>query len=125
MSFWTKDSFVGDMGVQEIARLCHNVNRIYCQSIGDFSQPDWYSAPEWQRESAINGVIFHLKNPGAGPAASHENWLKEKVADGWVYGPVKDPALKQHPCCVPYDQLPAAQRYKDDLFVAIVEGCSL
>lgn len=119
----TKYSSLGDMTVEEVAALCHEVNRIYCLSIGDTSQPTWDEAPGWQQSSAINGVIFHLENPGAGPAASHENWLKEKTEQGWVYGPVKDPDLKQHPCCVPYEELPAVQRYKDSLFVAIVEGC--
>lgn len=125
MSAWlTASSFVSDMSVLDVARLCHNVNRIYCQSIGDFSQPEWDDAPEWQRESAVNGVIFHLSNPGAGPAASHLNWLKEKTEQGWVYGPVKDPDLKEHPCCVPYEDLPKAQQFKDALFVAVIEGCS-
>jgi hypothetical protein len=111
--------------IEQTARLCHEVNRIYCRSLGDDSQTSWEDAPEWQRQSVRNGVLFHLTTPNAGPAASHANWLAEKVADGWVYGPVKDIEAKQHPCCVPYDDLPLAQRIKDELFVAVVKGCSL
>lgn len=37
-----------------------------------------------------------------------------------VYGEVKDGEAKTHPCLVPYEQLPPAQRLKDDLFAAIV-----
>jgi hypothetical protein len=51
----------------------------------------------------------------------HENWTKDKVADGWVYGEVKDAAAKTHPCLVPYDQLPANQRFKDSLFLLTVQ----
>lgn len=106
----------------EIARVCHEVNRAYCASIGDLSQPAWEDAPEWQRQSAITGVKFTIDNPDAKPSASHESWLAEKKRDGWKYGPVKDPAKKEHPCFVPYEQLPAEQKSKDYLFQAVVRA---
>lgn len=105
---------------EQIARVCHDANRAYCITQGDESQLPWPDAPDWQRESAINGVRFHRSNPSSTPADSHNNWLKEKIADGWVYGEVKDPNAKTHPCVVQYDQLPAFQRVKDHIFVAIV-----
>ncbi len=108
------------MDHEAIARVAHEVNRAYCDSIGDTSQPAWEKAPEWQRQSAVNGVKFHAENPTASPSASHENWLEEKRNDGWTYGPVKDPDAKQHPCFVAYDQLPQEQRSKDYLFKAVV-----
>ena len=55
------------MKVEEIARVAHEVNRAYCQALGDDSQPAWEVAPQWQRDSAINGVTFHIANPGACP----------------------------------------------------------
>lgn len=105
-----------------IARIAHEVNRAYCQAIGDDSHPIWEDAPHWQRDSLINGAKFHLANPDATPAASHENWLAEKMRDGWAYGPVKDTEKKQHPCFLPYDDLPLAHRVKDYLFRAIVHA---
>lgn len=108
--------------MKTIARVCHEANRAYCQALGDDSQPAWEDAPEWQRSSALNGVQFHLANPDAGPSHSHEEWLKEKAAAGWKYGPVKDPEKKEHPCFVPYDQLPAEQKAKDYIFRAIVHA---
>lgn len=110
------------MDVQSIAKVCHETNRAYCQSIGDNSQPTWDEAPDWQRQSAENGVRFHLENPDAKPSHSHEEWLKEKEATGWKYGPVKNPDTKEHPCFVPYDQLPEEQKKKDALFVAVVHA---
>lgn len=108
--------------VADIARICHEANRAYCAAIGDYSQVAWDDAPEWQRASAILGVQFRLENPDAGPAASHESWFAQKVADGWVYGPVKDPIGKTHPCMVPFDQLPPEQQVKDVLFTNIVKS---
>lgn len=105
---------------EQIARVCHEANRGYCESIGDTSQRAWEESPEWQRDSAIKGVEFTLENPTAPPSANHDSWLAVKEADGWKYGPVKDPEKKEHPCCVPYDQLPLEQQRKDALFKAVV-----
>lgn len=115
------------MTVEDIARACHEVNRAFCAGLGDTSQPAWAEAPEWQKQSAVNGVKFHLDGLaqasfGYGPAASHENWLREKLDAGWKYGPVKDVEKREHPCCVPYNELPIEQRAKDQLFIGVVHG---
>lgn len=104
-----------------IARVCHEVNRAYCQALGDDSQPSWEDAPAWQRESARMGVDLHLSGD-FGPEVSHISWMKQKVDDGWVYGPTKDPELKQHPCIVPFDQLPREQQAKDFIFRGVVHA---
>lgn len=112
------------MTVFDIAKVCHEANKAYCESIGDHSQPSWDNAPAWQKESAEDGVLFHLNNPGVKPSNSHDNWLKEKAENGWKYGPVKNPEKKEHPCFVPYNQLPDEQKRKDALFIAIVHALS-
>jgi hypothetical protein len=105
-----------------IARVAHEINRAYCQALGDHSQSEWEEATQWQRASAIHGVQFHLTNPDAGPEASHESWMTGKKADGWTRGPVKDPVAKQHPCMVPFAELPREQQAKDFLFRAVVHS---
>ena len=110
------------MDIEQIARVCHETNRAYCETIGDTSQAVWDAAPQWQKESAIKGVEFIIANPNAKPSASHDSWLAEKKATGWKYGPVKDPDKKEHPCYVPYDDLPEEQQIKDHLFGAIVRS---
>lgn len=106
-----------------IAKVAHEINRAYCAALGDETQVAWEDAPEWQRASAVAGVEMHLANPDATPEQSHESWLAQKLADGWEYGEVKDAHKKQHPCCVPYDQLPPEQKAKDYLFRAAVHQC--
>lgn len=108
------------MNNEIIARVAHDVNKAYCEAIGDFSQKAWADAPEWARESAINGVKFHRENPNASPSASHDIWLKEKEDTGWKFGAKKDAEKKEHPCFLPYDQLPKEQQIKDHLFKAVV-----
>lgn len=110
------------MTVEQIARVCHETNRAYCQSIGDNSQKSWEEAEQWQRDSAIKGVQYKLDNSNAGPSDQHEAWVHDKVNDGWQYGDVKDANKKTHPCLVPYDELPIEQRRKDYLFQGIVNA---
>lgn len=106
--------------VEAIARVVHEANRAYCFAIGDASQVPWDEAPEWQRESAIAGVLAVVDGTADSPRAQHEAWAAHKAREGWVYGEVKDPVAKTHPCLVEYDALPPFQRRKDVLFRAIV-----
>lgn len=107
--------------VERIAEVAHEANRAYCRALGDDSQPAWADAPGWQRESAITGVHFHAANANATPEDSHKSWLDEKKADGWKWGAKKDPDAKEHPCFVPYSELPQEQRAKDYIFSAVVK----
>jgi hypothetical protein len=77
-----------------VAGICHAANKAICEAFGDRSQVEWEKAPAWQRESAVKGVLFHMDNPKASPAASHESWMAEKAATGWVYGGVNDADAK-------------------------------
>lgn len=43
----------------------------------------------------------------------HENWARERIADGWSYGPRRDDILKQTPCMVPYSELEEAEKKYD------------
>jgi hypothetical protein len=88
--------------------------------MGDHSHLPWEEAPDWQRKSCIKGVEGALA--GATPRQSHESWLTAKAAEGWTWGPVKNPAEKKHPCFLPYDELPPAQRIKDELYLTVVRA---
>lgn len=105
-----------------VAMMCHQANKLWCEANGDNSQSDWEDADDWQKESAINGVKFRINNPGAKNSAQHESWLKQKQEDGWKYGPFKDPQKKEHPCMVPYEELPEVDKKKDALFAGICDA---
>lgn len=110
------------MTKEQIAVVAHEANRAYCHSIGDHSQSPWELTQGWQRASSIKGVKYAIDNPDAPASTQHEAWLKDKISDGWKYGKVKDPEKKEHPCCVPYSELPVEQRVKDALFVGVVKA---
>lgn len=105
--------------VEDIARVAHEANRAYqVATLDPAVSPHWDAAPQWQRDSAVDGVRQALA--GRTPQELHEGWCAFKIADGWTLGPVKDAEAKTHPCLVPYDALPLVQQRKDHLFAAIV-----
>ena len=113
-------AYISDTLIEEAARIAHEVNRAYCASIGDASQVPWSEAEDWQRKSAINGATAIAEGKIKTPGDSHRSWLVEKESDGWIWGPVKDPTRKEHPCMVPFEELPGDQQIKDHLFIGTV-----
>jgi hypothetical protein len=103
--------------IVNIAYTCHAANTAWCEVNKD-------PVLSWEqcRESAVKGVEFLLTNPGAPASAQHNAWMADKTADGWKFGLVKDAEKKEHPCLVPFDQLPDWQQAKDRLFQSIVHA---
>lgn len=119
MTAQSQTPIANDTIIEAAARAAHEANRAYCIALGDASQVSWDEAPEWQRSSCFNGARGVLVD-GNGPRDSHASWIEEKARTGWKFGPVKDAEKKEHPCFVPYDALPEAQRAKDDVFTHVV-----
>ena len=44
---------------------------------------------------------------------AHEVWARQRLADGWKHGPRRDDQKKEHPCLVPYEQLPESEKVYD------------
>lgn len=120
--FGVKGAGMDQQQIESIAKICHQANQAYCQTIGDNSQVNWEHAPDWQRQSAMTGVRNIAVGVVTRPEQSHESWLEEKRRDGWKYGPVKNVETKEHPCFVPFAELPPDQQAKDHLFFAIVHA---
>lgn len=90
----------------------HEANKEIQQQTGEF-------IPELSihlTQSILDGVYFVLDNPNCTPEQQHNNWVHFKRADGWRYGQTKDFERKEHPCLVPYSELPEIQQRKDDVF---------
>ena len=43
----------------------------------------------------------------------HETWAATRMAEGWKYGCKRDDERKEHPCLVPYHNLPENEREYD------------
>ena len=44
---------------------------------------------------------------------THEVWAAARMRDGWVYGKTRNDEKKEHPCLVPYEELPESEKEYD------------
>src|SRR5436309_3174928 len=44
---------------------------------------------------------------------THEHWALGRLATGWTWGERRDDARKEHPCLVPYPELPDSEKALD------------
>ena len=43
----------------------------------------------------------------------HEVWAQSRFDQGWTYGKERSDVLKQHPCLIPYEELPEVEKAYD------------
>jgi hypothetical protein len=106
-----------DVVLLRIAMAVHEMNRAWCEINGDYSQAPWAESPEWQRKASISGIKYIMEHPDIAPGFQHVQWVNDKLADGWKYGPIKDAEKKEHPMLIPFEQLPWEEQVKDAIFV--------
>ena len=52
----------------------------------------------------------------------HEVWAQSRMDQGWIYGEDRSDALKQHPCLIPYEELPEVEKdYDRDTAIGIIK----
>ena len=44
---------------------------------------------------------------------NHDVWAKQRIADGWMWGPERDDQAKHHPDLVPYSDLSESEKQYD------------
>lgn len=121
-SFLTDQSLnlgIPEKGLEQIGRTCHEANIVLQIEMGDTISDVWAKASFEDRLSTLNGVVRAIS--GETPQELHQSWYNFKKDQGWVFGYVKDPEKKEHPCMVPsYEDLPSEQQIKDLMFQSIV-----
>ena len=43
----------------------------------------------------------------------HEVWAETRIKDGWRYGETRNDERLEHPCLIPYEELPDSEREYD------------
>jgi len=97
---------------EELSEEFKESNRAQARSIGeklssvglafDAGESSAAAVEEFDDET----ILFLAEN-------EHIRWMQEKLANGWVYAPVRDNEKKHHSWLVPYEQLPPEERQKD------------
>jgi RyR domain-containing protein len=44
---------------------------------------------------------------------AHDLWARDRIKQGWTYGPERDDAKKHNPCLVAYEELPDSEKQFD------------
>jgi ryanodine receptor 2 len=44
---------------------------------------------------------------------AHDIWARQRMADGWRYGPERNDARKEHPSLLPYEELTESEKVYD------------
>lgn len=44
---------------------------------------------------------------------AHDIWARQRMADGWRYGPERNDARKEHPSLLPYEELSESEKDYD------------
>lgn len=54
---------------------------------------------------------------------THEVWAQQRIEDGWEYGAERNDKQKQHPCLVPYEELPESEKsYDRNVVTQLLKG---
>lgn len=48
---------------------------------------------------------------------THDLWAEQRFRDGWIYGKRRDDKKREHPCLVPYKDLPESEKDYDRVAV--------
>lgn len=75
--------------------------------MGFYYVPQPMDTSEIQLPEELNTLIEQMsKNV-------HEVWAKNRIEQGWTYGEKRSDELKQHPCLIPYEELPEVEKDYD------------
>lgn len=110
-----------EIEIETAAHAGHEAVRIYCARRGDLRHGDWGHMTEEQKMPARHGAIgIIVEDHNA--ERSHEAWRAARAALGWRFGQSHNAAIKEHPCMVPWADLPFEEQAKNHLFVETVRA---
>lgn len=107
------------MKAEQIAPVVHEAIRAYQKVLGQKVSPPWDEAT-WEKDSTLEAVNFALADPT--PGQQHNQWMEERLAAGWTWGPEKDNDAKTNPALVPFEELPPSEQAKDTLLIVITRA---
>lgn len=106
------------MTLEEIARICHETNRVLSPG------PSWQECPQRMRDDTIGSIILLKDRPDLTAEKLHQWWRDDKKANDWKYGPEKDEKLKTHPCLIGegFHDLSESDQAKDYLRIGVAKA---
>lgn len=114
-------SIVATMNRQSvIVQVAYEINKAFCESLGDFSNKPWLEVSEEVLKSNSMLVAVVLKHPEITPEDIHNVWSLSRLTSGWTLGEEKDTIKKTHPSLKDFKDLSETERAKDFIFKQVV-----
>lgn len=105
----------------KIAQECHRLNNELMLTNGEIQNAaDWSELDSHTKFMNLKSVKKILDNPDITAKDIHDEWMKNKMLDGWTYGEVKDANLKTHPLIIDFELLNDVDKMKDQIFIDVV-----
>jgi len=108
------------MKLAEVARMVHQTDKAYCESIGDYSNKNWEQAEPADKKRMEDIVQFYTDNPLAMDCSIHNVWIKAMVMDGWVKGDEFNPFTKTHPGIIKFEEIPFEQQVRATIIRRVI-----
>ena len=104
---------------EDIARVAYDAN-MRLNLLTGVESPAWDDFTPEDRDLFIDGVRMQIEQPNRTIEQIHEDWVDDRIRNGWRYGTVRDHTRKTHPSIVPFAELSLVEKVKDTLFASIV-----
>lgn len=101
-----------------IAQLLHKLMVYQALYVEDRPMRLWEDLDPKDQAMYMDAVAW-IQMESVTPDMIHDFWIKRMEAQGWIYGVIKDPVHKTHPCMCPYEQLTEYEKAKDVQFLAL------
>lgn len=109
-----------------IARAAHTANLLYSQlhptDVSVCDETEWADMSDESKAGSVSAIVDMIIDPVLTGEQAHAIWLANKQAAGWKFGATKNTAEKTHPCMVPYNELNAWDKTKDDLYICVINS---
>ena len=106
--------------VEQIAKTAHAIHRAYCIEMNIPTQPKWDEVENDHKDVMFNSIRHILHGEIDSVQMSHDNFIKGKIENGWVYGEKYSLENKTNPRLVEFNKLTLEQRIKESLFFECV-----
>ena len=103
----------------DIAQECHAKNNELMMMNGEEQRGSWGTLDRHTKFITLKSVIKALENPNLTAKEMHDEWMNNKIEDGWKFGDVKDAELKTHPLIIDFELMNDVDKMKDQNFIDV------
>ena len=107
---------------EQIAKTAHSVHLAYCNEMGLKTQPKWNDLELEHQNTILDSVERILSGEIKTKEDSHNNFVKFKKSNGWLFGEIYSLINKTNPRLVDYKNLSLENKVKESLFFECVKS---